>query len=119
MTALVLILNRLIDVGNEIHSQHTAHPSLRLNTQLSDLTDIINDVTRKIIEELNSPLKPTLDPKYSLTDIEKKVYLDGHNTPPYYLGNKIPCVKLVKERTGLGLREAKEIVDRWIDDGTP
>ena len=119
MTALTLIFNQLINVAEEIRTQHIAHPTLNLAAQLYDITDIINDVSRKIIEELNASVKPKLDPNYGLTDQEKKVFLDGCNTINGYIGGKIPCIKLVRERTGLGLKEAKDIVERWIDAGTP
>lgn len=32
-------------------------------------------------------------------------------------GDKIPTIKLVRELTGLGLKEAKDIVDGWEKDG--
>ena len=34
-------------------------------------------------------------------------------------GKKIQAIKLVRERTGLGLREAKDLVDKWQDDVNP
>lgn len=32
-------------------------------------------------------------------------------------GEKIPTIKLVRELTGLGLKDAKDIVDKWEADG--
>ncbi len=37
----------------------------------------------------------------------------------YYYTNKIPAIKLVRERTGLGLKEAKDYVEAWQAKNCP
>jgi ribosomal protein L7/L12 len=116
-TALVLILNSLIETANEMKSQSEAHPALRLDQQISDVASIIRDVTEKIIADLQSTPKTSsdLDPIYKVTQAEKDIYLAGYPDNPA-MGQKIPMIKEVRTRTGLCLRDAKDLVERWADN---
>jgi ribosomal protein L7/L12 len=116
-TALVLILNSLIETAKEMKDQQAAHPELKLGQEINDMASIIRDVTEKIISDLQSTPKTSsdLDPVYKVTRAEKNIYLAGYFDQPAS-GQKIPMIKAVRERTGLGLREAKDLVDSWITD---
>jgi len=50
------------------------------------------------------------------TELEPFGVKDGVLVDPMD-GDKIPTIKLVRELTGLGLKEAKDIVDKWEKDG--
>jgi len=50
----------------------------------------------------------TVCTQYPLTDEELRVLLDP-------CGSKINVIKAVRQRTGLGLSEAKDIVDAWAE----
>jgi hypothetical protein len=113
--ALVLVLTQLIGVAEEMKRQNGAHPSLGLTTQISDVCTIIADVTYKITEDLRKTPSLTLCPEYSITRGEKDAYLAKRSgMDSHYDDAKIPLIKDIRARTGLGLKEAKDLADKWI-----
>ena len=50
------------------------------------------------------------------TTLAQTIY---NESPEYYRINKIPFIKVVRERSGIGLKEAKDLVDKFMEDLPP
>lgn len=50
-----------------------------------------------------------------LTYDERKMLLDGVQANSPYNNNKIPVIRMVRQRTSLGLKEAKDLVEGEIE----
>jgi ribosomal protein L7/L12 len=70
-----------------------------------DVEKTIRSLTIKLEDAAIKATAPKVD--YGMTENEKDLALNGH---------KIPAIRDVRQRTGLGLKEAKDRVDKFMDD---
>lgn len=103
---LVAILSQTVKLADEMKA-------LELDVQVKALCQVIHDLSSKIVNNLHTP--GDLDRHYNLLQSEKNIYLVGLNSGSTY-GDKISMIKAVRTRTGLGLKEAKELCENWIDN---
>lgn len=101
---LVALLGQTVRLADEMKA-------LELDVQVKALCQVIHDLSSKIVNNLHTP--GDLDRHYNLLQSEKNIYLHSINNESY---NKIGMIKAVRNRTGLGLKEAKDLVEKWIDE---
>ena len=97
-----------------------------ISNTISDVADLnilevetqLKNIQVTLCEKMIAVLKDDAKDKTKLSMSEEKLLMDGvklseqktyHLVPQY-----IQTIKAVRERTYLGLREAKEMVDKWL-----
>lgn len=110
LSTLTTLLVQVIEVANSMKDRQK-DATVDLSREIDQLCSVIYDLQFKITTKLrNSPVITTNGP----TPIEKNIYLDSLNDGSTY-PNKIGMIKAVRQRTGLGLKEAKDLCENWID----
>jgi hypothetical protein len=79
-----------------------------------DVLKIQRTLTVELLNSFSDPDNPSDD----LNDEEKKLFKENRQANSgfgggWYYPNKIPVIKRVRERTGLGLAEAKGMTDKY------
>ena len=103
-------LKRLVERANQLAADE--HERAQWAEQRADRLEQRADRLQEDVYQLQTKLDALKDDR--ITHLEPSMFQTAYDGPGWSF---IPLVKSVREYTGLGLKEAKDIVDGWRDKG--